>query len=140
MSRLPRWRKITWSDLAPRGHVPEECVWPLRLVLAMLRDDPETWPARYLGAFPGEREVLRVYLACLDRRGLFTRACNRRHWSRATAYRVIDRALRIIALGLARDGVQTKLLNGTDRLAEHTIGHSGAQDTTEGSATPEPSR
>ena len=109
MSRLPRWRKIRWRDLATGGDVPEECVWPLHLVLTWLRDDPETWPARSLGVFPGERQVLRVYLCCINRRGAFTEACNRRNWSRATAYSFIDRALRIIALGLARDRVQPKL-------------------------------
>jgi hypothetical protein len=64
------------------------------------------WPGLYLEEEPGAGRVLRVYLRSRAYRESFSRAVKSKRWSRATAYRMRDRALSIIALCLMRDGVR----------------------------------
>lgn len=118
--RLPLHRKIRWGDLTPSGGVPDGCVWKPQQVLAGLIEARQAgeshsaaaWPVAYLRAFPGELAVLGLYIGTVADGASFKAACQRRGWSRATAYRFRDRALRIIAIGLARDCVAQQASGG----------------------------
>lgn len=67
------------------------------------------WPQRYLAQHEGALRVLRAYIVCRALRKRFGATCKRRGWSRATAYRMRDRGLAVIALGLARDMIRINL-------------------------------
>lgn len=69
------------------------------------------WQARYIvpdaASVADAQEVIEVFktwLSCRVNRRPFVRACDRKGWVRATAYRRRDRALSKIAQGLDRDG------------------------------------
>jgi hypothetical protein len=67
-----------------------------------------SWAATYLGGdqHEAQRRVLALWLRCKVTRGRkFSEAIKRKRWSKATSYRVRDRALLTIALGLMRDQV-----------------------------------
>lgn len=65
------------------------------------------WPSQYLAdpQHEGCGRVLKVWLRCKIVRRPFDATCKARGWSRATAYRLQERALGIIATGLTRDRV-----------------------------------
>lgn len=64
------------------------------------------WPARYLAAeFPLSARVLAIWLQAQAYNDSFSRLMDRRDLSRAHAYRLRDRGLAAIAMGLAADGV-----------------------------------
>lgn len=66
------------------------------------------WQSQYLKAEDGAARVLRTYLKCKVYRVPFDKACKRKGWARATAYRSRDRAMTIIAYSLMRDGVKPR--------------------------------
>lgn len=64
------------------------------------------WQWAYLKDAPGAARVLKVWVRAKLTPGLsFTEACDRRGWSRPTAYRRRDEALRDVAAGLVKDGI-----------------------------------
>lgn len=68
------------------------------------------WPMTYLTTLeatePGAFRVFKVWVTCKLIKGVsFDKACDQKGWSRATAYRKKDKALSMIAQGLARDGI-----------------------------------
>lgn len=85
---------------APRSHVPRAQI--DRMEEALL------WQSKYLGQDEGPARVLRTYLRCKALRIPFDRACKKKGWPRATAYRSRDRAMTIIAYSLMRDGVKPR--------------------------------
>ena len=66
------------------------------------------WPAKYaVEGFPGSARVLNLWLRCKVYRGNFDKTVQHRgELSRASAYRMRDRALAAIAIGLTNDGVK----------------------------------
>lgn len=69
------------------------------------------WPVNYLHGFedenPGAFRVFKVWVHCKINRGVkFDAACDKRGWSRATAYRSRDKVLSRIAQGLTDDNIQ----------------------------------
>ncbi|XAI96300.1 hypothetical protein [Microcystis phage Mae-JY30] len=65
------------------------------------------WPARYaVPELPTSARILNLWLRCKVYRGNFDKTIERQgEMSRASAYRMRDRALAAIAVGLERDGV-----------------------------------
>lgn len=68
------------------------------------------WPVTYLKDLetehPGAFRVFKVWVHCKINRGVkFDAACDKRKWSRATAYRSRDKVLSRIATGLTKDGI-----------------------------------
>ena len=64
------------------------------------------WQTRYLRLQPGPARVLSLWLLCKVRRWKFKDAIRRAGIAPSTAYWARDRALRLIAEGLIRDGVE----------------------------------
>lgn len=71
------------------------------------------WPLTYLNDHEGMRRVLHLFLRCRASRVPFSVALKRKGWNKATCYRLRDRALTVIAIGLIRDRVPL-LLAGED--------------------------
>jgi len=68
------------------------------------------WPATYLPDADGSRAMLSLWAGCKALRQPFTNAVERRGtMTRAMAYRLRDRGLTLIALGLIRDGVSVEV-------------------------------
>ncbi|MBY3472083.1 hypothetical protein HFN78_14265 [Rhizobium laguerreae] len=64
------------------------------------------WQATYLKDQPGAARVLKHWVRTRLTKGMtFGEACDRRGWSRPTAYRRRDEALAAISMGLARDRI-----------------------------------
>jgi len=86
---------------------------PMSRIVASQRDatrmvETLSWQSKYLSdeKFEGMRRVLSLYLKCKLMKGLsFQREVGRRKWSRTTTYRLKDKALLIIAIGLMEDGI-----------------------------------
>jgi len=100
------------------GQPPDRGGQPIDAAQAESAGPVAAWPATYLRHFPGQAEVLRVFATTKAGGREFATACRRRGWSRATAYRFRDRALRIIALGLARHRVPIENLKWQRACAE----------------------
>jgi hypothetical protein len=65
------------------------------------------WQATYLKDAPGAARVLKHWVRAKLTKGMtFNEACDRRGWSRPTAYRRRDEALVAIAGGLTRNGIE----------------------------------
>lgn len=65
------------------------------------------WPIEHLEASSGQARVLALWLRCKAIKGLkFDEAVKRKGWSRATTYRVRDKALSQIAIGLTSKAVE----------------------------------
>ena len=69
-------------------------------------DQVVEWQMRYLARQQGPARVLSLWLLCKIRRWKFRDACRRAGIAPSTAYWARDRALRLIAEGLIRDGVE----------------------------------
>lgn len=63
------------------------------------------WPVDYLHDDPERARMLQLWLACKMFRASFKDAVESRGVARATAYRMVERALTVISVGLDRDGV-----------------------------------
>lgn len=65
------------------------------------------WPGRYaVPGHPGSSRILNLWLRCKVHKVNFDKTIERQgKMSRASAYRMRDRALTAIAMGLSRDGV-----------------------------------
>lgn len=89
------------KDKEPRRYTPTA-----REVSQM--DQAVGWIGRYLAGpeHDAMRRVLALWLRSKVTRAAFSEILKRKKWSKATAYRVRDRALLIIALRLMREGVQ----------------------------------
>lgn len=74
-----------------------------------LVEQASDWPIIYLRDHDGARRVLALFLACKAYRRSFGEAVKKRKWSRATAYRRRDEALRRIAEGLNSNRVPVRL-------------------------------
>jgi len=66
------------------------------------------WPGRYaVNGYPGSARILNLWLRCQVHKGNFGKAVTRQgRMSRASAYRMRDRALTAIAMGLTNDGIK----------------------------------
>lgn len=84
---------------------------PLRVQLSAAQvtalEDVLCWPARYLCPdHAGSARIVGLWAACKARRSSFDRALKaRKTIARATAFRLRDRGLSLMAQGLERDGV-----------------------------------
>lgn len=67
------------------------------------------WPLIYLADDDLARTRLQLFLRCKALRLRFGQACKERGWPRASAYRLRDQALALIAFGLNRDGIPVDL-------------------------------
>jgi hypothetical protein len=96
----------TWWE---RASIDSEEARPKRAISAQKvtkMEEAIRWPLTYLDGQDGPCRVLALYLRCKVTKGRpFNAAVKKKKWSRATAYRVRDRALSIIAQGLNRDRV-----------------------------------
>lgn len=63
------------------------------------------WPVTYLHDEPERARMLQIWLACKMFRVSFGEAVEEQGVSRATAYRMVERASTLISVGLDRDGV-----------------------------------
>lgn len=72
------------------------------------------WPLTYLERHEGMRRVLMLFLRCRAFRIPFTVALKRKGWNKATCYRLRDKALTIIAIGLINDRVPLVLAGDDD--------------------------
>jgi hypothetical protein len=63
------------------------------------------WPAKYLAAWPGPRRVLHLWMSARARRQPWGRALRRAGLPRSTAKDARERAFKLIAQGLQKDGV-----------------------------------
>lgn len=64
------------------------------------------WPTIYLKGNDGAARVLQLWLRCKCTRYRFGNAVDDKGWSRATAYRLRDKALSTISQGLDRDRIE----------------------------------
>ena len=108
VQRSTAWPQIVrdWADLME--HKAEDRVRPRRFISraeVQRMEEAMLWPTRYVKD-QRQRIVLAEYLRARALRKSFSEAIKRRRWSRATAYRMRDRALAIIAVSLMRDGVR----------------------------------
>ena len=68
------------------------------------------WPAAYLAEVDGSRQMVSLWAGCKALRLPFNEAVKRRGTiDRSAAYRLRDRGLTLIALGLTRDGVSVEV-------------------------------
>lgn len=68
------------------------------------------WPAVYLAEADGSRQMVSLWAGCKALRQPFNEAVKRRGTiDRSAAYRLRDRGLTLIALGLTRDGVSVEV-------------------------------
>ncbi|OWV79568.1 hypothetical protein ATY77_26640 [Rhizobium sp. R634] len=107
-SNMPNLALIT-SDEDFDGWPPIE-IRPMRRALAPARvsqlERAIWWQATYLKDQPGAARVLKHWVRAKLTHGMtFGEACDRRGWSRPTAYRRRDEALAAISMGLAQEGV-----------------------------------
>lgn len=121
--RFPKEFGNAWPDVLRdmddiRGHDPDERV---REFAAVARRAPPPaaaitrqeevmdWSNRYLAAWPGPRRVLWAASVCAVSNRSFSGLCRKRGWSRATAYRRIDKALIVVSDGLSKDNIVLRL-------------------------------
>lgn len=66
------------------------------------------WPMRYaVQGYPGSARILNLWLRCKVHKVNFDKTIERKgRMSRASAYRMRDRALAAIAIGLTKDGIE----------------------------------
>lgn len=109
-SNWPRHR-YEWSDLLSQAENPEASKKFERWIFnPSCKDITEMetvlrWQTKYLGDHPGAARVLNLYLKAKAIRKPFQVLVEERKWSRATAYRLKERALTMIAIGLMKDKV-----------------------------------
>lgn len=100
-----------WSDYLAQVESPEDAKKYNRFKISASRKEIQQmeesiqWQTLYLNGYLGAARVLSAFLRARARRKSFTEEIKKRGWSKSTAYRLRDRALTLIALGLMRDKV-----------------------------------
>ncbi len=93
------------EKLDPENVVPSR-KWMLSPARVSLLEKAIHWPAIYLKGNDGAARVLQLWLRCKCTRYRFGHAVDDKGWSRATAYRLRDKALSTISQGLDRDRIE----------------------------------
>lgn len=109
-SNWPKHR-YEWSDLIAQVESPNDARKYGRLRNTASRKEIENmesalrWQTLYLNDHGGAARVLSAFLRARARRKSFIEIIKKNGWSKATAYRMRDRALTLIAVGLMRDKI-----------------------------------